>query len=201
MGESASVIGAVNCAVLRKGKFIGENTDGKGFLASLQTVVYPVGKEVIIFGAGGAARAIAVEVALAGAKRITIVNRDLNKGVELVALLNEKTQTNADFVDWSQSFHIPSSADVVVNATSIGMYPNVKEKLNIKVDSLLPKMVVADVVINPAETQLLKDAAAIGCTVLNGSGMIVNQAVLSIKFWTDIDVNPTVVSAKLHELI
>ncbi|MGB8314405.1 MAG: shikimate dehydrogenase, partial [Aestuariivirga sp.] len=74
LGESAAVMGAVNCAVLRNGKLIGENTDGKGFLQSLREIIDPAGKSVVMFGAGGAARAIGAELALAGSKHITIVN-------------------------------------------------------------------------------------------------------------------------------
>ena len=75
LGESASIMGAVNCAVRREGKYIGENTDGKGFLKSLKEKVNPNGKQIVLFGAGGAARAIGVELALAGVKKIIVVNR------------------------------------------------------------------------------------------------------------------------------
>jgi len=201
LGESASVIGVVNCAVLRDGKFIGENTDGKGFLASLQTAIDPQDKEVVIFGAGGAARAVAVEVALAGACCITIVNRDEKRGKELIALLNEKTKTKAEFVQWSQTYQIPATTHVVVNATSMGMHPNVTQKLDFNVDTLLSHMVVADVVVNPPQTVLIKDATAKGCKVLNGFGMIVNQGVLSVKYWTGKDVSPDVMRERLLELL
>ena len=80
LGESASVIGAVNCVVRRGDQLIGENTDGKGFLKSLEEIVDPAGKRIVMFGAGGAARAIGVEVALAGATHITIVNRSEERG-------------------------------------------------------------------------------------------------------------------------
>ena len=76
LAPSASIIGAVNCVVRRDGRFVGENTDGQGFLASLRTVVDPADKHVVVFGAGGAARAITVETALAGAASITVVNVD-----------------------------------------------------------------------------------------------------------------------------
>ena len=91
LGESAAVMGAVNCVVERDGKYFGENTDGKGFLESLRPVADPQGKQVVIFGAGGAARAVSVELALAGAAAITIVNRTAERGTALVALLNDKT--------------------------------------------------------------------------------------------------------------
>src|SRR5882757_3172869 len=100
LADSAAVIGAVNCVVRREGRFIGENTDGQGFLTALRTVVDPAGKSFVMFGAGGAARAIAVESALAGAASITIVNRDPNRGTKLVTLLNEKTRARADLVVW-----------------------------------------------------------------------------------------------------
>jgi shikimate dehydrogenase len=80
LGESAKVIGAVNCVVLRDGKFIGENTDGKGFLRSVQEITPVKDKKIVLFGAGGAARAVAVELALAGAAKITIVNRSADRG-------------------------------------------------------------------------------------------------------------------------
>ena len=80
LAPSAKIIGAVNCVVIRKGRLIGENTDGQGFLTSLKTVTDPAGKDVVLFGAGGAARAIAVELALAGAASIHVVNRDPKRG-------------------------------------------------------------------------------------------------------------------------
>jgi Shikimate dehydrogenase substrate binding domain len=96
LGSSAALIGAVNCVVRRDNRYIGENTDGQGFLTALRTIADPAGKVFVLFGAGGAARAIAVELALAGAASITIVNRDPRRGLELVALLNEKTPARAD---------------------------------------------------------------------------------------------------------
>src|SRR3979409_188323 len=83
LADSAAVIGAVNCAVRRDGRLIGENTDGQGFLTALRTVIDPKHKSFVLFGAGGAARAIAVEAALAGAATITIVNRDPGRGSQL----------------------------------------------------------------------------------------------------------------------
>src|SRR6187401_2558829 len=90
LGESAALIGAVNCVVRRGERFIGENTDGKGFLNALQAVVDPRGRKVVMFGAGGAARAIAVELALVGMRSLTVVNRAVARGQELVATLRNK---------------------------------------------------------------------------------------------------------------
>ena len=149
LGESARIMGAVNCAVRRGDQFIGENTDGKGFLKSLMEVVDPAGKRVVMFGAGGAARAIAVELALGGRRAITVVNRGTERGQGLVDLLNGKTKTKADLVVWEGDYKVPEGTDIVVNATSIGLYPDLEARLALDVSTLRPGMVVADVIANP----------------------------------------------------
>ena len=200
LADSATVIGAVNCVVRRDGLLIGENTDGQGFLTSLKTVVDTAGKSLVVFGAGGAARAIAVETALAGAVTITIVNRDPSRGAELVALLNERTPCRAALVAWDGVYSLPEETDIVVNATSIGLFPDVDAQLALDLDSLRPGMVVADVIPNPPRTRLIRDAEARGCTVLDGLGMLVNQAVIGIKHWTGVDPDAAVMRRTLEEL-
>ena len=200
LGESASVMGAVNCAVLRDGKFIGENTDGKGFLQSLSEVIDPSGKTIVMFGAGGAARAIGVELALAGAKRITIVNRDPERGQTLVDLLNSKTKVKAELTVWNKTYAVPNETDILVNATSIGLFPDVEAKLDVDVESFRKNLVVADVIPNPPRTRLIRDAEAKGCRVIDGLGMLVNQGVIGVKYWTGVDVNAAVMRKKLQEL-
>jgi shikimate dehydrogenase len=200
LADSATVIGAVNCVVQRDSRLIGENTDGQGFLTSLQTVVDPAGKSLVVFGAGGAARAITVETALAGAAAITIVNRDPARGAELVALLNERTPARAELVVWDGTYAVPAGTDIVVNATSIGLWPDLDARLALDVDSLRDAMVVADVIPNPPRTRLIQEAEARGCTVLDGLGMLVNQGVISIKHWTGVDADPAVMRGKLEEL-
>lgn len=200
LGESASIIGAVNCAVRREGKLIGENTDGKGFLESLQERIDPSGKRMVLLGAGGAARAIGVEVALAGASRITVVNRGNQRGQQLAALLRDKTATEVEFISWDGEFEVPPSTDIVVNATSIGLFPDVNARVPLNLQSLTKEMLVADVIPNPPRTQLIRDAESRGCTVIDGLGMLVNQGVIGIKYWTGVDVDPGVMRAKLEEL-
>jgi shikimate dehydrogenase len=200
LGESAAVIGAVNCAVRRKDQFIGENTDGKGFVQSLRPVVDLAGKTMVLFGAGGAARAIAVETALAGVKQITVVNRTEGRGRELVELLNQRTPVRAAFVRWSGAYALPAGTDLVVNATSIGLFPNLDARLALNLDTLRPGMVVADVIPNPPRTCLLRDAAERGCTVVDGLGMLVNQGVIGIQYWTGVDVEPAVMRLKLEQI-
>jgi shikimate dehydrogenase len=200
LGESAKIIGAVNCAVRRDGKFIGENTDGKGFVNSLREQTDPAGKQMVMFGAGGAARAIGVEVALAGATHITVVNRSAARGEALVRLLNDKTPAQADYVLWDGDYSIPSEIDIVVNATSIGLFPDVDAQLAVNVDTLAAGMVVADVIPNPPRTRLIRDAESRDCTTLDGLGMLVNQGVIGIKYWTGVDADAEVMTKRLEQI-
>ena len=199
LGESAKLMGAVNCAVLRDGKLIGENTDGKGFLESLQDMTDPVGKVVTILGAGGAARAIAVEVALAGAKSVNIVNRDALRGKDLSELVQHICDSS--YYPWDSNFAVPIETEILVNATTVGMHGNSDSVLDIYFDSLKSSMVVADVIINPPLTDLLNRANQIGCKTIDGLGMVVNQGVLAIKYWTGVDVDAAVMRKKLLEVL
>jgi shikimate dehydrogenase len=162
-------------------------------------VVDPKGKSIVMFGAGGAARAIGVELALAGAKSITVVNRSAARGEPLVKLLNEKTKTPAALVVWPQRYAIPQGTDIVVNATSIGL-GNGDQPLDIDVTSLKPGMVVADVIVDPPDTRFLRDARAQGCTVIDGLGMLINQGVIGVKYWTGLDADPSVMRAELEAI-
>lgn len=200
LAESARIIGAVNCAVKRDGHWIGENTDGKGFLHSLTPVVNPVGKHVVILGAGGASRAIAVELALAGATRVTIVNRAADRGQELAKLVNEKTSAKATFVHWEHEYSLPGDADVVVNATSIGLAPDWHARVPVVADSFPSHAVVADVIPNPPRTLFLGEAEARGCRILDGLGMLVNQAATNFHFWTGEEPDKDVMRRVLEQV-
>ncbi len=200
LGQSASVMGAVNCVVLRDGRLIGENTDGKGFLKSLQSMIDPQGKSVVLFGAGGAARAIAVELGLAGVRHITIVNRSEQRGAELVNVLREQLQLEAQLVVWSGDYTVPEGTDVVINGTSIGLY-DPEARVAIDLDSLRPGMIAADVVFNPVRTRFLTEATARGCRPLDGLGMLVNQGIVGIQYWTGIDPQPEVMRQALESVM
>ncbi|HVO37453.1 MAG TPA: shikimate dehydrogenase [Spirochaetia bacterium] len=200
LGESARLMGAVNCVVRRGAKLVGENTDGKGFLKSLREIIDPRGKSILLFGAGGAARAIGVEIALAGASHITVVNRSRARGLELSTLLEQKTKAKVQHLPWKDGFRIPESMDVVINATSIGLYPDIDAELPVDLDTLAPRMVVADVIPNPPRTRLIRSAEKKGCRVIDGLGMLVNQGVIGVKYWTGVDPDPTVMRKALEEV-
>jgi shikimate dehydrogenase len=200
VSEAAGLMGAVNCINRDGERLIGENTDGKGFVQSLRGVTDPTGKRVVILGAGGAARAIAVEIALAGAAQITIVNRTPQRGQELVDVLTDKLKADASLTVWENDYEVPEGTDVLINATSIGLFEP-QARVPIDVQTLGPPLVVADVVFNPPETRLLREAKERGCTTLDGLGMLVNQGVIAFRIWTGIDPDAAVMREALEEFL
>lgn len=192
LGESAAAIGAVNCVVRRDDVLVGENTDGKGFLRSLETRIDPRGASVVVLGAGGAARAIAVELGLAGIGRLTVVNRSEVRGRELAGLVR------GEFVLWRGDYEVPAGTDILVNATSIGLHPDVDARVPV---AFAPPLVVADLIPNPPETRLLREAAAAGCDTLDGLGMLVEQGVLAVEYWTGNRPDPSVMRGALAAVL
>ena len=204
ISHSAQLIGAVNMIVNDNGRLFGENTDGKGFMMSLESNGVDVkGKKVVVFGAGGAARAICVEMGLAGAADITIVNRaqDRPLGDALMAILRENTKTQVRYIDWEDYYSIPAGTDIVVNATSVGLYPNVDEMPKIDLDSITPQMFVQDVIPNPTETALIKEMRRRGIPCATGAGMLINQAAINIEMWTGRKPDKEVMYKALEEAL
>ncbi len=204
LSEAAQLMGAVNCIVREGEELVGENTDGKGFVESLKPVCDPTGKRIVLLGAGGAARAMSVELALSGAAEITIVNRSPERGKTLVELLNgpvrERAAVSAKFVPWEGDYTVPEGTDVLINATSIGLYPDISARVPLDLESLCAGMVVADVIPNPPETRLVRESREKGCRVLDGLGMLVNQGVIGFRLWTGVDPDPTVMRTALEEV-
>ncbi|MFL5245015.1 MAG: shikimate dehydrogenase [Gemmataceae bacterium] len=200
LSPAVQAIGAVNCIVRQGNRLLGENTDGKGFLQSLQEVMPVKGTRAVLLGAGGAARAIGVELLRAGCAGITVVNRSRPRGEELVAILNRVATGKATFVAWQGDYAVPPGTDVLINATSIGLFPDVDARVPLKIDALQPATLVCDVIPNPPRTRLVRDAESRGCRTLDGLGMLVNQGVIGIRLWTGLDPNPVVMRDALEEV-
>ena len=198
LAPSAEIIGAVNCVINEDGRLIGENTDGKGFLTSLKMVTDPKGKHVVVLGAGGASRAIAIETALAGAASITVVNRDVARGDAVTKLVAAHTRATAEFVPWKGDYVIPEETDILINATSIGLFPGVEEMPPVDFTSVRPGLVVADVIPNPPHTAFLRTAEIHGAITLDGLGMLVNQGVIGIRLWTGREPDAKVMRGALE---
>jgi len=194
LAESARLIGAVNTVVATDGDLVGHNTDGQGFVESLRTVVDPAGLEVVVLGAGGAARAVAVETALAGAASVLVVNRDPGRGEELARVVTAGTGVPAVFVPWTDTFHVPETADVLVHATSVG-FGDADALVDLDPDTLREGLVVADVVVAPPRTALLRAAERRGARTLDGLGMLVGQGALAVRHWTGVEPDREVMRA------
>lgn len=200
LSQAAELMGAVNCITREGNRLLGENTDGKGFVQSLKGLVDPTGKRVTLLGAGGAARAIGVELGLSGIAEITVVNRHADRGEELAALLRDKVHVQAAFTPLSGDYSLPLETDIFINATSIGLNDE-SARVPVKKDTLRPGLIVADVVFNPPQTRLLAEAEQQGCHVLDGLGMLVNQAVICFKIWTGTEPDAAVMREALEEFL
>jgi len=185
--QEAEQIGAVNTLVKKGVELWGENTDAKGFLASLREEVGfdPRGKRVMLLGAGGAARAVLQALVHQGAERIDLVNRTLKRARELASLwdgmpdlpsLNPMGFSDPLFLQRLRESHL------LVNSTSVGLSPRDPPLFDYR---LLPShLLVCDLIYEPAMTALLEAAQKKGCTVLNGLGMLIHQGALSFEIWT-----------------
>jgi shikimate dehydrogenase len=139
-------------------------------------------------------------VALAGAAHITIVNRSEQRGRDLVEHLAAHTPAQTAFVPWQGNYSVPDDADVLVNATSIGLYPDVNAMPAVALDSIRPGPLVCDVIPNPPQTAFLKAAAARGAQTLDGLGMLVYQGAIAFKLWTGAEPDVAVMRRALESL-
>lgn len=182
--ESASLSAAVNCITNINGKLVGDNTDGKGFLQSIQEIANVEGMRVLVFGAGGASRAIVTELALHGAAEIVVVNRTLDKALEIAESLAKHVSTRIVAKLLETGFVIGREFDLVVQATSVGLF-DPQGTLDV---SWQPgshrSQIAADVVFNPIHTQFLQSAQKIDARTVDGLGMLVNQGAIAISQWT-----------------
>ena len=185
IAPDAAVIGAVNTVRREGDRLIGENTDGKGFLHGVRSDagVDPRGKRAVVLGAGGAARAIVTELALAGAADVLVLNRSMERGSAMVADLAAKTGRPIRFQPWRGIYPVTAGADLLVNATSIGLFPDIDAMPPVDLSGARTGMLVSDVVFNPPETPLLAAARRLGLPTLDGLSMLVYQGAIGFQLW------------------
>lgn len=203
IAPDAEKIGAVNTVRRVGDHLIGENTDGKGFLRSLQVDAHfdPAGKRIVILGAGGASRAIGTELALAGAAELIVVNRTPLRGEDMVNDVRYRTGAAIAYMPWKETFVVGQDVDLLVNATSIGLYPHVDDMPDVDLESARPDLLVCDVVFNPVETAFLRAARERGLPTLDGLSMLVYQGVIGFELWTGRDAPEAVMKAALKEAL
>ncbi|EMF0155858.1 shikimate dehydrogenase [Enterococcus hirae] len=191
LSPEAELIGAVNTIVHQEQRLIGYNTDGMGFVRSVNETGHPIkNQKIVVLGAGGAAKAIVVQMALEGAQEITIYKR-LNATFlplkEYFAKVSEKTGCPIrlhDYADESQLALDLSQANLLINATDIGMGSK-KDQLPIADVKLLhSQLAVFDLIYSPSETRLIQEAKKMGIKAYNGLGMLIHQGAIAFELWT-----------------
>jgi shikimate dehydrogenase len=200
--KEALLMGAVNTVKNIDGRFYGYNTDAEGFSRSFKEEVRTglKNKKVVLLGAGGAARAIAVKAAIEGAASISIINRSQIKSTEISEMVNN----NFKRITKSYSYSDPEisgiirGCDVIINATPVGMYPEYGVSPLEDFDLLTGKQIVFDTIYNPKQTYLLYEASRRGCKTINGLGMLFYQGINSYEIWTGIKI-PEEVLKKLFD--
>lgn len=181
ISDRAALIGAANTLIFRKdGKIHADNTDGSGFIANLRQNApawVPQSGPAVVFGAGGAARAVVAALIEVGVPEIRLANRTRPRADALRADIGAKVLVS----EWVQAGNLLSDAAIVINTTSLGMTD--KPDLSVTLDRINPRAVVNDLVYTPVTTQFLIEAEAAGCTVVDGLGMLLHQAAPGFERW------------------
>lgn len=193
LSPAARMAGACNTVVNDNGKLMGHMTDGSGFVLNLKEHGVEVkGKKLVILGAGGAATAIQVECALEGAKALSIFNGNLEKArrnAEKIKAEIPACHVKTARIDDQEALKADiAQADILVNATSVGMKPDENGTLITDTGVFRPDLIVTDAVYNPLVTRMMKEAEGAGCTVIGGEGMLLWQGAAAYKLYTGLDM-------------
>ena len=191
LSDLSEKLGAVNTIIHRDGKLFGTTTDPEGFLSGFTDAGHSFrDKSVVVLGNGGAARTIAFALHLmAGPERVTVVARDAKKSARLAAEVLEKTGHRLETIALDEYAAHSTGFDIVVNTTPLGMHPDTGTT-PLRAEWLHRGQIVYDIIYNPEETTLMRDARSRGCAVVGGLGMLVHQGVASFKLWTGVDPDP-----------
>jgi len=188
VSAEAAMIGSVNTVASREGRLVGHSTDGAGLARALREGGAGIeGRRIVLAGAGGAARAVAVRLAAEGAAAVTILNRGAERAIavgEIVSRNFHSCSVAAGPLDDASLRRALDGADILVNCTSLGMRPDESSCVVADPRALRPGLVVADLVYEPRETELLRRAARAGCRVVGGLGMLLWQGAEAFRIWT-----------------
>lgn len=205
LSPEAQMIGAVNTIVNQEGCLKGYNTDAPGFVRSLKedAGVTPQGKKIMVMGAGGAARAVAFQLALEGADELDFVVRDEVKGRLLADEVQQKTGAQTKVIPWLQGDISKNLGDthIIINSTPIGMGQKRLDILPLDIEAISDSTLVCDLIYNPRETVLLEQARKRGLKTLNGMGMLLYQGAIAFELWTGEKAPIDVMKSALEGII
>ena len=183
--EDVQAIGAANYVTFEDGRTTGHNNDGKGVVKAILKVSEIVGKHVAMLGAGGAGRAMAVEIARAGAASLTVITRREAQGTAVAERVRQVTGTPSAWLAWKETAIVPEGTDILLNATHLGAAPEL-ETVPIDWRRITADTTVVDVITNPRITPFLETARLKGCKVVDGVEMLVQLAMQIFAVWTGI---------------
>jgi shikimate dehydrogenase len=199
-GEVAQRTGLVNCIVREQKALVGENTAGRGLMEALRRRIDPAGKRIVLLGAGRMARAVGVELALAKAAEIIVVNRTEERGRELVELLSGPLGGAASFVLWEREFPVPPDVHALISAIPSGPEDS-DEPLPLNLDHVTSQTTVVDVAYSPPRRWLLHEAAQRGAATIEGLDVLIEQSVVNFRLWTGVDPDPIVMREAVEEFL
>lgn len=199
----AEKIGAVNTVVYRDGKMIGYNTDGFGFIKSIENKIGDIPKEdltILILGCGGAVKSVAMALADWGIKKVIIANRTVEKAEELANQINESWPEKAQAISMEAAVleKAVNQAAVIANGTSLGMADTI-DQTPLPKHLMKKERLVYDMIYSPPVTQFMKDAQAVGAQTVNGLEMLLYQGLLAFELWTEIFPDPDLGMKLLEE--
>ncbi|MEI6450917.1 MAG: shikimate dehydrogenase [Actinomycetes bacterium] len=198
--DDARVIGAANYVTVEDGRLIGHNNDGKGVVKAIQKVTPIAGKRVAMLGAGGAGRAMAVELGWAGAAHLTVITRREVQGREVAELVHRAAGIPTAWQAWADEVIVPEGTEILMNATHLGCAPAV-EPVPVLWDSLEPGATAIDVITNPRVTPFLETARARGCAIVDGVEMLVQLAMQLFESWTGVTPEEAVFQRAVAEAL
>ena len=183
--NDVKAIGAANYMTIKDGRLIGHNNDGKGVVKAIQKITPVKGKRVVMLGAGGAGRAMAVELAWAGAAHLTLITRRESQGIEVAQTVTQASGVPAEWMQWTGEVLAPDNTDILMNATHLGATPEL-EPVPVRWELVSKRTTVVDVITNPRITPFLKTARDKGCPIVDGVEMLVQLAMQIFEEWTGI---------------
>ena len=183
--DDVRAIGAANYMTVESGRLIGHNNDGKGVVKAIAKVTPIGGKKVTMLGAGGAGRAMAVELAWAGASHMTLITRRRSQGVEVAELVARASGVHAEWRPWEGEAAIPEGTQILMNATHLGCAPGLTS-VPVQWSSIPSTATVVDVITNPRITPFLQTARDHGCPIVDGVEMLVQLAMQIFEAWTGL---------------
>jgi len=201
LSDEVMTMGSANTIVNKDGRLYAYNTDGEGFAMAFEKNVGSSfrDRKVVILGAGGTARSLAVKLAARGVSKLYILNRTFEKAKEIADIINLERPGTAQALqhsstDVSEDVRVLTDSDIIINTTSLGMHPEIHNSPLNGLRVFNSRQIICDVIYNPSRTKLLKQAEACGCKVMNGMGMLFYQGVLAYEKWMNLKVPDDIIN-------